>query len=75
MSGPANFEGHEERECGEHRTTGARAWCFDCTEWCYPTAPCRGCELPVLRRLLVLALEHVPDDCPHRAEMEQAVIR
>lgn len=45
-----NFEGHEPRECGEHRTVGAhRAWCHDCTEWCYPNGPCKGCELPQLR--------------------------
>lgn len=45
-----NFEGHPNSECGEHRTVGShRAWCFNDTEWCYPHAPCRGCELPVLR--------------------------
>lgn len=45
-----NFEGHENRECGEHRTVGAhRAWCHDDGEWCYPSIPCRGCELPHLR--------------------------
>lgn len=44
-----NFEGHAERECGEHRTAGPhRAWCFDCTEWCSATAPCKGCEVPQL---------------------------
>lgn len=44
-----HFVGHENRECGEHRTTGPRAWCFDCSEWCYPAIPCKGCELPTLR--------------------------
>ena len=44
-----DFEGHVGRECGEHRTTGVRAWCFDCTQWCYPWQPCSGCELPQLR--------------------------
>src|SRR5262245_10022295 len=44
-----NFHGHEHRECGEHHTCGYRAWCFDCTEWCSPDAPCKGCELPALR--------------------------
>lgn len=44
-----DFTGHTERECGEHRTTGPRAWCHDCTEWCYPEGPCKGCELPQLR--------------------------
>lgn len=43
------FAGHADRECGEHRTLGGRAWCHDCTEYCYPTGPCRGCELPALR--------------------------
>lgn len=47
-----NFEGHEGRECGEHRTTGGRAWCFSCSEWCYLTLPCKGCELPLLRDVL-----------------------
>lgn len=44
-----DFTGHSGRECGEHRSTGPRAWCHDCTEWCYPEAPCRGCEIPQLR--------------------------
>jgi hypothetical protein len=50
VSDPApNFEGHEGRECGEHRTVGShRAWCHDCTEWCYPELPCRGCKIPQL---------------------------
>jgi hypothetical protein len=40
-----NFEGFEGRECGDHRTVGDyRAWCFDCVTWCYPEAPCPGCE-------------------------------
>jgi len=43
------FEGYDGRECGEHRTTGPRAWCFNCQEWCYPDIPCRGCELPLFR--------------------------
>lgn len=48
-----NFEGHEPRECGEHRTVGShRAWCYDCSMWCYPSREmaCSGCELPALRR-------------------------
>jgi hypothetical protein len=44
-----DFEGHPDRDCGEHRTTGNRAWCHDCQEWCYPDSPCKGCELPQLR--------------------------
>ena len=48
------FAGHEPRDCGEHRTTGGRAWCFECTEWCSPRRPCKGCELPALRRRMGL---------------------
>jgi hypothetical protein len=44
-----DFTGHPGRECGEHRTTGQRAWCHSCTEWCYPDGPCKGCEMPQLR--------------------------
>lgn len=48
-----NFEGHANSECGEHRSVGwYRAWCYNDTEWCYPNAPCRGCELPVLRAVV-----------------------
>lgn len=44
------FTGHEPRECGEHRTVGDhRAWCYDCSEWCYPTIPCIRCEIIPLR--------------------------
>lgn len=44
-----NFEGFAGRECGEHRTTGERAWCFDCSEWCYPGAPCVRCLVGPIR--------------------------
>lgn len=68
-----NFEGHAERECGDHRTVGPhRAWCYDCCEWCYPEGACRGCELPGLRaenerlrkslRELVTKWENIGDD-------------
>ena len=51
-----NFEGHNNRECGEHRTVGShRAWCHDCTEWCYPEIPCRGCKIPQLELALTEA--------------------
>ena len=44
------FFGHEPLECGEHRTVGdSRAVCFDCSEWCYPNAPCVRCEIGELR--------------------------
>jgi hypothetical protein len=54
MAEPANFEGHEPRNCGEHRTVGPhRAWCYDCSEWCYPgpineAGACNGCRVPYL---------------------------
>ena len=50
------FEGHEPRECGEHRTVGPhRAWCFDCNEWCYPADDwaCKGCRIPKLEAALL----------------------
>jgi len=43
------FHGLQPRDCGEHRTCGGRAWCFDCTEWCSPALPCTRCELPAIR--------------------------
>jgi len=47
----SNFEGHDPRECGEHRTVGPhRAWCYDCGEWCYPNSPCVRCEVAALRK-------------------------
>lgn len=55
IGGEANFHGHWPRECGEHRTVGThRAWCLDCTEWCYPRmdAACKGCEIVHLRNQL-----------------------
>lgn len=33
----------------EHRPTISRAWCFDCSEWCYPTALCVRGEAEQLR--------------------------
>lgn len=32
------FAGHGSG--AEHRTTGQRAWCHECSEWCYPHDPC-----------------------------------
>ena len=55
LSKEPNFDGHQPRECGEHRTVGShRAWCYACTEWCYPriAAACRGCQMPVIEKLL-----------------------
>jgi hypothetical protein len=57
-----NFDGHPDKECGEHRTTGARAWCHGCSEWCYPDGPCRGCELPQLRNRLAKIEQLVSDE-------------
>ncbi len=51
------FLGHEPRECGEHRTVGPhRAWCFDCSEWCYPSTPCVRCEIVDLRAAAAVTL-------------------
>lgn len=50
-----HFEGHQPRECGEHRSVGAhRAYCYDCHMWCYPRieAACHGCRNPVIEKLL-----------------------
>ena len=44
------WTGVDGRECGEHRTTGGRAWCYADSEWCYPEVPCRGCEIVQLRK-------------------------
>lgn len=56
MSKEPNFEGHEHRECGEHRTVGPhRAWCYDCEEWCYPSWPCVRCQLPSIKNHLAIA--------------------
>ena len=47
------YTGYEPRECGDHRSTGSRAWCFECSEWCYPRIPCKGCEIEGLRDRVV----------------------
>jgi hypothetical protein len=43
-----DWHGVVDSECGEHRTTGLRAWCYACTTWCYPEDPCPGCDHPRL---------------------------
>jgi hypothetical protein len=63
------FAGHEPRECGEHRTTGERAWCYSCSEWCYPEAGCKGCHVPLLeariaRALALIAEQDGNEICP-----------
>ena len=40
------FYGHDGRYCGEHRTLGARAWCYDCSQYCYRSDGCDGCRRP-----------------------------
>lgn len=63
------FEGFEPRECGDHRTVGSyRAWCFDDTEWCYPSTPCRGCELTALRQQIVAGHEAIAALVKHHDE-------
>jgi len=68
------WTGVEPRECGEHRTVGShRAWCFDCSEWCYSRTPemhCRGCELPGLRQRLE-ALEADREGWERTAQQER----
>lgn len=59
------FEGFPERECGEHRTTGMRAWCHDCTEWCYQAWPCKGCEIVQLRKKAERSLRSSWLDAPY----------
>ena len=49
------FQGFDDRECGDHRTVGSRAWCHVDGEWCYPYIPCRGCEIPRLRGVVEAA--------------------
>jgi hypothetical protein len=51
------YVGYQPRECGEHRTVGShRAWCFDCSEWCYPNheMACKGCRVAILEQQLGL---------------------
>lgn len=41
-----DWEGRNIRSCGDHRSTGDRAWCHSCAEWCYPADGCFGCKCP-----------------------------
>jgi hypothetical protein len=65
-SEPPAFTGHQPRECGEHRTVGPhRAWCFECSEWCYPAIAqgCKGCRASVLEGIVrLLAADTAPLD-------------
>lgn len=84
-----NFEGHEPRECGEHWTVGAhRAWCYSCTEWCYPSPvkeempremACAGCRIPALedevRSLRSHLHKRVNELTVTGLELEEAVMR
>jgi hypothetical protein len=50
---------------GEHSSTGTRAWCLDCSEWCYPGAICEIQELRNFQgkvRDLVLRMAHQAPD-------------
>lgn len=46
------FTGHQPRECGEHRAYPRRAYCLECSEWCYPDEEmgCKGCRIPALEK-------------------------
>ena len=68
----ADFEGHPDRECGLHRTTGGRAWCFTCSEWCYPSQPCAGCELPQLRATVERLQARITDLLPVYQRMAES---
>ena len=71
------FQGIEPRECGRHHSTGHRAWCFDCTEWCYADSLCRGCELPGLRARAEAAeaeLARVTRECLERYHFIRALV-
>lgn len=57
------FQGYDRRACGEHRTAGGRAWCFECGEWCYPSTPCHGCAIAALtpgRHVIYHCLDSFP---------------
>ncbi len=47
MSGQPSepFTGHSGTP---HRTTGERAWCHGCGEWCWREDACACCEVPML---------------------------
>ena len=63
------FQGFDDRECGDHRTVGSRAWCHVDGEWCYPYIPCRGCEIPRLRRVFEAATNW--SNCEHYAPQDE----
>ena len=42
------WEGTPDRLCGEHLPGNGRAWCLDCSEWCYPDIPCIRCHPAVI---------------------------
>ena len=58
------FLGHRPRECTGHETVGThRAWCIDCSDWCYPdiSEACCGCRIGSLRAELDELRAHNPD--------------
>lgn len=58
------FCGLESMPEGSHRTTGGRASCADCLQWCYEHAPCACCWAPVDPAELVAALTGEPIELP-----------
>lgn len=48
-----SFTGHENAD--QHRSTGNRAWCLSCGEWCYERIPCACCTIALAEA----------DPCPH----------
>lgn len=75
-----NFYGHQPRDCGEHRTVGPhRAWCYGCSEWCYPSDGCMGCRLPALESVIA-AINNMcrdpggPDSWTHTFDGEPAIM-
>jgi hypothetical protein len=47
----------EAWSCGcetEHRPTIGRAWCFACSEWCYPSSLCVRGEVEVFREFITM---------------------
>lgn len=71
------FHGHGG-ECGEHRTVGThRAWCYQCTEWCYPDhqddesfeSRCMGCRIKGLLTVIDAAKREVDEFCDLQARL------
>lgn len=59
MAGPDLYDGREGSP--EHRTCGGRAWCYDCSQWCYAKYGCPCCDPPVDAQSLRDVLDHDPE--------------